>query len=368
MSLDTLWRDVGKEWDLINYHANALAFSIYNQEYSVMNTLAIEVGKLWLNMSRSIDELEFKTYNALRWVELVLVELVDNIDSTIEKRFAWVQHIFNDHLETIINYIEDAVYLVNQSGSMDYDYVDNEIYWAVWDVNQELDIISRRIDDIAGPALSDIEGLIEDAVTEVWTDTLLSINTVKKNLLGKIGSVEDHVDAQIFWLAVKIDTMIEIERAYVDAQAASIKAYVDSLGGDIMYIINLKHSAAKGYTRAKIEEAMIDVGVAVDSVRVELTDAITKVREDLKKYIDNITDLLFIAIINAELRIHDEIQAVSGSIRVLSATTNWRAGFFDIFRSNPELSFLQVLLRDDTKFAEFKPYWQALFTRVMAED
>lgn len=368
MSLSTLWRDVANQWDDINSHANTLAFNIYDQEAWVMNALAYDVGKLWLNVSRSVSELELKTYNALHWVELVLKELVDNVDSTIEARFSRIEHIFNDHLEKITDYIEDAVNLVNQSGSMDYEYVDTEIYWAVYDVNLELDNISRRIDDITSINLSEVEALIDEAVTDLWTDTLLTIHIVNSELSERIDALDKYTAGELQrvknWAGRQIDTM----RDYVNAAAADITAYVDALGGDIVEWVNIKLGAAKQYIDNSVADALVDVDVAMEEVRKVLNQRITKVKKTLNEKREAVVDDLVVIITNTELRIMDKVQNVSGRVTSLTDTTDWRSGFFDIFRANPELSFLQVLLRDENKFAEFKPYWQALFTRVMSED
>lgn len=368
MSLSSLWRNVADQWDDINSHANSLARNIYDQEDWVMYSLSLAIGQLWLNLSRSVSELELKTYNALTGVQLVLIELVENIDISIESRFRKVENILNDHLHKITDYIEDAVNLVNQSAGMDYDYVDTEIYWAVYDVNQELDNISNRIDNITGITLTEVKELIEDATTELWTDTLLTVNAVKKNLLKEIDFVSDHIDSEVIILSAEIDRFVAITKAYIDNKAAEITAYVDALGGDIVHLINLKLGAAKQYIDDQIMLVTGDIDLAIDAIKTELTTQLVALEQTLDKRRDDVVDELVVVITNTELRVMGKLQTVSGRVSTLADATNWRAGFFDIFRSNPELSFLQVLLRDEAKFREFKPYWQALFARVMAED
>lgn len=368
MTLDQLWQNIGYQWDDINSHAKLLLDEVFEQDYFVMNNLTDYVNELYQNISRNVDQLEMKTYNALSMVRLALINLIEAVDIRVEGDFRRLEDIFNTHLFNVTEYLKDAVELINETAGMDYEYVNTEIYWATYDINLELDNLQRQIDAITGIGESRVRELIDDAVTDLWTDTLLTINTVKKNLLVYIDSVKDYVDSETLALSADIDTKLEAARAYVDAQAADIVASVDALReGMVAYVLN-RYNAAKRYTDEQVELAITDINVVVDELKEELTGQITALKTDLNAKRDEIFELLWLKITNTSLAITGQIQQVEGRINTLTDTGNWRAGFFNIFRSNPELSFLQVLLRDEAKFAEFKPYWQALFTRVMGED
>ncbi len=140
------------------------------------------------------------------------------------------------------------------------------------------------------------------------------------------------------------------------------------MADDIYGFIFTRMREVKTYVDSQIKGVRDDVEAVLKGVDDRIHTEILKLEKVLdKRRVDVVSDIMVI-MVNAELRISDKIQTVSSKLNTEIARTSWNTGFFSIFQVRPELSFLKVLLRDQQTFDEFKPYWQALFTRVMAED
>lgn len=412
MSINSLWADIATQWSAINSHANTLLREVFEQDYWILNSLAQYRGQLFQNQSRSIDQLEQLTYNAVWMIELTLDNLIEAVDLSVEARFRGLESVLNDHLYTITEYLKDAVELVAQSGSMDYGYVDEAIYAAEIGIYGEIDdgiehtddeifglsqTINTKIDSsvsslttkiednadytylrLAGLQgqinaietinVAEIKSYVDEAILDLQSDILIDINTLKNNMVDRLESVDTYINEEVLFLAGRIDSSFGILQADIEAKAASIRQYVDTLGGDIYAHITAQRSGIIAEARALISAGMEAVNLRIDDIITTFDTKLATLQTAVKTYVDNIASDILVLLVNTELRVTDQIQKVGFRVTALSTTSAWRAGFFDIFRSVPELSFLQVLLRDKEKFAEFKPYWQALFTRVMAED
>lgn len=260
----------------------------------------------------------------IKYIIFSFAELVDEYDLAIRDTNLRVEVTFRQYYDSITRDIESAIALVNDKIDGDYD--------VIWD---EIAATEKDILDGIDAKLAGVEA---------------SITTTEKSLLDKI---EDGVKAAATLIADK---------------AAEIWTYVTDKVSEWVTKFNQFYTTITN-------ELTAGFAVVYERLRIETSDLLGKIfyYYDKAKDLVNAAKAYLVSKLNAldeTLRawVNLAIAEVKSLMTDLSMMSDWRFQLFNLSLSYPELGFLQVLNRDAETFSRFKPYWQALFARVMEED
>lgn len=390
MTQSDIWQKINNVWSTIIDIKNRPLSKLWEFTMLLYGQLDWYRGLLQKNLSTNVDELEALTHGVAHQTMMLFRATIDYVDGSLRKAVYDIKRIISPYLKQISDYVEDAVRAVESGGEMDYEYVDNAIarainsldtilsgkisylsstlQFSVLTLTAAIDDLQTQIDDIGGVSIERIQEMIDDAYNDLWADTLIITSNLKRRLGARIGKVYDYIDDEIFTIYADIDTKYAEVTAYVDTKATEAIDYIDGVVDEINTILESITAEVYAYVDTSIETAISDINTEFASVREEMDNKLWILQAALVERIDYITSELLVAMFNMEMRIMGDVRTIEDRVRIMDAAISWRQVFFGIFMSKPELSFLEVLLRDEEKFAEYKPYWQALLTRVMAED
>lgn len=247
-----------------------------------------------------------------------------------------------------------------------------------------------------------------DRITRKLTYAIgLTWNEIQESetyILGQIAGLEDvilnKVNADLTQLDTKLTGMINAVRAELDAQDDSLLAKILDAAAEVYDYVTSQVSSLMNVVSAWLDELWDYVGSIMtwltnkfNEFYIQITDWVSqsisavyaRLRTEVDSLMGHITDYYERAktLVNtAKAWLVSEINRLGETLRGLlnaaiaevqdlladlALLTDWRFTFFNLSLSFPELSFLQVLNRDDDTFNHFKPYWQALLARVMEE-
>lgn len=389
MTMDQIWDEVNAIWVTITTMNNRVLTPVWTFTEGMHNTLKAHRVSLQKNLSTTIDQLESLTYKAVLAVETLTRTMISYIDSTLARVIEDIRYTISPYMKAISEYVEDAVRLLEETGEMDYAYVDNEIAWAVYDLEAQIDNVVSYIDGQVGGAVATIDSRMDGMQSQIDGISGVSIETVQSMIAESVDAVYivlgDRLGQLSAQLTVKINkvytdvvedidllqTWLRNQHELLEAKLADIvrdaKSYIDSKAAEIYKYLVSQSGALKRYVDDEVSKVEGRVSTAVDELEGVINIRLYDLESTLRAEREQIVDSLIVAMTNMELRIMGDVHLLGANIASLRSRQNWRQGFFDIFVGTPELSFLKVLLRDKEMFAEYKPYWQALFVRVMGE-
>lgn len=263
-------------------------------------------------------------YSYARNIVWLLDHFVDEMFLTTASVESSLQTIFNTYMARVVRDVINSV-----------QYVETEMY-------QEIDFVV----DIVNASISDLENYLNSEVDALHDEIdLLSIDVISW-IDAAVANLADVLNIRIDEVNTNLTARIDFLETWTQLMVQAVYDYVDFLNAEMLAYVNEANSTLYFYIDARVKE---------------LDNYITTVQNSLN---DRIT-----IEVNA---LTDEIEAVEISltdkINELIDTTTWNFTFFDLFTFTPELSLLRVLLRSDAEFERYKPYWQALFAKVLAED
>jgi len=248
---------------------------------------------------------------------------------------------------------------------------------------------------------NDIVSKLKWAITLTWNE----IQESETYVLGQIAATKDvilnKVTADLAQLDTKLTVMIDAVKLELDAKDDSLLTKILDAAAEVYDYVTSQVSAMMNTVSTWLDELWDYVG----SIMTWLTDkfnefyiqivdwvseTLTSIRARITREVNTLISLIDSAYRRAESLVNtakawlvSEINRLGETLRgllnaaivevtnlldTLALLTDWRFAFFNLSLSFPELGFLQVLNRDDETFKRFKPYWQALFARVMEED
>jgi len=248
------------------------------------------------------------------------------------------------------------------------------------------DSITRKIQMAIGQTWNEIQesetyvlGQIAAVQNVILNKVNADLTELDTKLTGMIDAVRTELDAKDDSLLGKIlDAAAEVYdyvTAQVSAMMTTVSSWLDELWdyvGSIMTWLTNKFNEFYVQIVDWVTETLSAIGARITRVKRKLTDLIVDYYERAKTLVNNAKAWLVSEIgrLGDTLRglLNAAIAEVKGLLDDLALLTDWRFTFFNLSLSFPELGFLQVLNRDNETFNRFKPYWQALFARVMEED
>lgn len=232
------------------------------------------------------------------------------------------------------------------------EIIDTEVY---------LDNRITKVENIVTNILNGTEFVTQSQLEEIKSDILLQVDE-------KIATASLATDA----ITEEINTTIEDTTTSIYGAVTEwvseiwnkITPFFDWVENEFRAYYNAVHRWIADKAAEIWERVMKSMGDVYDFITTEITfisGRISKVRTDLYALLSNMEQT-----ISSWVQIGiDEINALLAKLSVL---TDWRFQFLNVFISRPELSFLEMLTRDEVLFNKYKPYWQALFVRIMSED
>ena len=271
----------------------------------------------WASFNREIWQFSRSILSSL---EKLIDEMFMSAFSTRSK----IQDIFNYSMAWVVEKVKSAVLFVQDEMYTEVDLLKDSMDASIYDLELYLDSEVERMHNAVDLLSIDVITWIDAAVGNL-ADTLMSqIEEVNTNLTARIDFIET-------WTAQMFQAIYD----YVDIRNEEMLAYINDANATLYIYIN---------SRVK-----------------ELDNYIGQVQNDLNARLTSEVNILLDIIQATEVTLTDKINK-------LAETTGWNFSFFDLFTFKPELSLLRVLLRSDAEFERYKPYWQALFARILAED
>lgn len=235
-----------------------------------------------------------------------------------------LRSIFNTHLYNVFRnvqqasvFIEDALYDEVYNLALT---VDNELLLIEQALLDEMETVRDQIDLLS----VDVTGWIDAAVADLNTTLTARIDDVDTTLSQRI----DDLDA---WVANAVNSLYN----YIDGQIAQLLVYTDD---------------------------------AINTLYVYINNRIKEVNNKIVGVENRLTSRLNSEIDAMEQKLRATEITLTSRIEEAMALADYNFTFFDLFTFRPELSLLRVLLRSEGEFNRFKPYWQALFAKVFAEE
>jgi len=302
---------------------------------TLVNTLA--------DGARYIDKMEI---TAIKYLYTTSYNVIREFDTTISEIRQGVDTAFTQFYNNITYKLESAI-----------GFTYNEI-------QESETFLMDRMDKIA-PVI--INRMKKDLGT-LETKLMGEINTLKGELENEESSLWERIlkaagEAKIY-VTEQVTNLTTIVEKWVD----DLWKYIGTVVTDLATKFNQFYKQITDW----VGDSLGAIGRRITTVVSTLTDKIMDYYKYAKRYTDTAKAWLVSQIdkIGITLRkvIDTAIEQVKDLLGDLALLTDWNFKFFKAFLLFPELSFLEVLNRDDETFNKFKPYWQALFARVMEEE
>lgn len=337
--------------------------------FEAINLLQYQVEVIHNNIGTVYLDVYYNFYGTLMDVTDYWVWQNDGNVHYNEAVLANMIFLLSDQMTTGFSRVNDAIDDIRnviQTSNINY-------YNPITDhVQSAIGVISNEINEIetgTGIELSEVQALINDALYIESQDREAEITTA-------ITSVETSIANQTVSLTSTVTSVADGILTSVAGTVADvynfIAAEVTSLWDGVV--------AAYDYVTTKFEEYYIQVtdwvttkldelGVLIfawyDELKGFISDAITYTNDAIQIAKTYLLDLFSVGLTTLQSWVETGIDAIESSITYLTNLTDWRFQFLNIFMVYPELSFLQLLTRDESLFEYYKPYWQALFVRIM---
>jgi len=235
---------------------------------------------------------------------------------------------------------------------------------AIQDLETEIDntesLLTNMVNTLESWTGVQLSGLLETVTTTASTiydyvgETVAGVYTQVTEWVDELwGYVESVMD----WIQDEFAAYYEAIHRWIAEKATEIYGYVTDVVDDLVRRIDDSFMAAKVYAMRMYDFAIEELNKLESTLRSWVQTGLDEVQRALVAVESSMRSLIQQA--------KEEVQSMLSDLSILS---DWRFQFLNIFMSYPELSFLQVLTRNETVFQKFKPYWQALFTRIMEPD
>lgn len=280
-----------------------------------------------------------------------------------------VQAYLQNSLPTYFDNIESRLYDIDIALSQLFNSnlwpVILKITQAVDEATGNTDIIMGQVQSVVNAAKSDLEAQLAKEVNILNERIRVDTSGIESDLRAELEFLED----DIYEISATINSTLEPEISSlwnsITDTASTIYTWAESQVQKIMATIdttvtNVITWTTKQYNAAleAVEGAMAYLSGVIDSKITSLKNWVYSEFNIIKGLINDIYDKATKAITVA-------VNELKGIYDSLAQLIDWRFVFLKLFMSYPELSFLQVINRDEATFQRFKPYWQAFLVRVL---
>ncbi len=330
--------------------ANAIISSLQdlNRQYIDQNlTTAQFYGNELIRLSETYySDFSRAATDAIKYLLISYRQLVEEYDAKISDTRLGVDRAFISYYDRITYYLKEAIGLTWNEIQESETYVLGRIDSVESDIQQRLTTELSALDADLRIAIDAITVDQDDEVDSLWEEITRVASEIYDSVTGQItGLVNtvttwvdelwEYVTSIMDWLSTRFNEFYTQITDWVTETLSSIRARITrEVSGRMEHIVDY-YERAKSHVKTAKAWLVSEIGRLGNTLRALIQTVISEV-----------TDLL------------DD----------LAMLTDWRFAFFNLALSFPELGFLQVLNRDDETFNRFKPYWQALFARVMEED
>lgn len=293
----------------------------------------------WHDVAYATEDFAFE----IVWL---LEVFIDEIFSTTFSIKGTLQTIFNTYMAYVVNDVINSVQFVQTEMYKEVDFlaagVDASILGMENYLNKEVDFLAASVD----ASILGMEDYLDSEVNAMHAEIdLLSIDVISW-IDAAVANLADTLNARIEEVNINLTARVNFLETWTQIIVQAVYEYVDFLNAEMLAYINEANSTLYFYINNRVKE---------------LNEEILSVQNTLNARITIEVNILSDEIAIVEISLTDKINE-------LINTTGWNFTFFDLFTFTPELSLLRVLLRSETEFKQYKPYWQALFAKVLAED
>jgi len=294
----------------------------------------------------SYDNLDKFTDLTIKYLLVSYGQLVKEYDDKISDIRLGIDQAFNSYYRYIVNELETAISLTWNEIEESETYLLGQIEAAKNEVINTMAGQLNEVDTRLGDRITVIEDMLIGEEESLWDkilavgekaldDLTTAITDITATVSGWIDDLWTYVGTIVEDLATKFSQFWTQITDWVSETLTSIRERITREVNKLMISIESFYRRAESL---------------VNTAKAWLVSEINRLGETLRGLIDA------------------AIRQVQDLLDDLALLTDWRFAFFNLSLSFPELGFLQVLNRDDETFKRFKPYWQALFARVMEEE
>lgn len=346
MSLNSIFDSINSKVATVNSIVN----SINTPQMDLINDYLDTVNRCLLPIRyenfNNIWEYAHLVGYTLYHLGLSYKELVDEYYDSILSIKSAVDRSFSDYYDLITYEMESAIQTTWNEINNSETRIDNRISQV------ESDIILRLEDEIDAN-----ESILTDMVNTLEAQTGLQLSDLLNTVTTTASAIYDYISettSEIYnKVNVWIDELWEYVRSFMEWVTGEFKAYYNTV-------------------RQWIIDKSIEIYKHVAVVAKELALLIEDAVSTAWRYANNVKKALMTELSNLDIALRSlvakGVNEVKSALTEISLVTDWRFQFLNIFMSYPELSFLQVLTRDEVLFQKYKPYWQALFARVLTDE
>lgn len=324
MTLNEMFSQVNANYATVN----AIAGSVYNPGRTVIDTYH---GKADYYAKLAWSKVSSYTSDIITALSLSTNNIVWTLTSFINEMFYSVQSIrnniysiFNEPMAYVVSWIESAIALVESDLRARVDY-------AEYTVSQ---------------SIADMESYLDSEVSALRSE----LDSMSENMLAWLSE-------EIAALTLATDNKIAVVTQDIESGIASVNEYITQTSAEIYNHIQLRD-----------EQLMAQIVIVSDTLFDYVNSEVKKIEVTMANILRSVSFKIASEVNRLEQMISVSTLSLTAKIDALAETSLWRYSFFDLFTFRPELSLLRVLLRSETDFEVYKPYWQALFARVLAED
>lgn len=344
--------DLPQLWSEVDSYYNQVTDIAYNliEPYTTLLTAASYKVSTYANLfiekyggyAQTFDGM---IANVFRSVEETMRHLVKDYIKVTQGIKDGLISIYNSYFKPVILRIKQGV-----------DWIWYQVRLLTNDIMGWIEDKAVQIKSWTMTKLADLSIWIDDSFTLVYNDISTRVSNLWDDTLKAVAAVKT-------WMT---DTLFDLKTAVWDAIQGAYE-YIATEAQEIYQSIADGAEAIKNWTLSKIG----DVTKYVLSLYKEIKDLTLGWIEDLRQkavlMYEEVKASLVTAIEWVSTKIETAVHELKDLLNKLSGVVDWRFQFLNLFMIFPEISLLTVLNRESTFFDRYKPYWQALFLRVMED-
>ena len=300
------------------------------------------------------DYIEYNFYYGVTNNERVLKDGIQLLSDQVTKGFSQVN--------TAIDDIKNVIY----SGNHDYNIpIIDHVQSAIGVVWNEISTIETG----TGIELAEVQSLINDALyiesENREAEIAVATTSVETSIANQTVTLTDTVTSVADGILTNVAGTVADVYNFIAAEVTSLWDGVVAAYDYVTTKFEEYYIQVTDWVTTKLDELGVLIFAWYDELKGFISDSITYTNDAIQIAKTYLVDLFNVGLITLQSWVETGIEAIESSIAYLTNLTDWRFQFLNIFMVYPELSFLQLLTRDETLFEYYKPYWQALFVRIM---
>lgn len=318
------------------------------------------------------------TWDEVRSAISQIKSIIVTITSAISKTYEWssgitsaarsvLRNIISGYIQPSLIAIETAVNRVNNQLDSEIGKIESRVNSIIDDmkiwVNDEMDaillVMQSEIDNVTMTLNTEIDTLydiIGDEIYDVHNYIDEELSDMRTNVQGSIDEVYSYIETRTATLKAEADSLFTGITAWIEEKTTNIFAEIVKVSDAVYSFIRRQVSSVTTWVTGLIDKVYLAIAQVYNDAVAEIRFWRGVLSKQIDTQIKSVVD-----------QVNSIIESLRGYIATLVQLADWRFQYFSIFLSLPELSFLKVLTRSESDFVKYKPYWQALFARIMSE-